>query len=341
MAICNTKASSRQLIDLVHEEAEGRNLSCRSLNGLYDCLAVDGDTNPTPAELVERVQQSDEMEDDGGLLTLHLTSRHRPIDRRRLLEVVESLADTDLRVLFIATQIVEAGADISFQCVYRDYAPIPNIVQAAGRCNRESESDRGTVTVWQLNTASDPTGPADEDDAGAILLPSEQVYTDLDQLEATTRALTETVDAESVVGLGDVSSNRINLDAVDEYYGTLIDRGVGESDISPISDCDFAELKEYSLIDDESVDVLVLKTEDEREAVSEIRRDFADGEYDDARSRLGELTDRRVSVRVQSDRDKHPIEASLDTLGLTRVLVLDLSDPDDARWYGDIAGVMG
>jgi hypothetical protein len=341
MAICNTKASSRQLIDSVHEEAEGRNLSCRSLNELYDCLAVDGDTNPTPAELVERVQQSDEMEDDGGLLTLHLTSRHRPIDRRRLLEVVESLADTDLRVLFIATQIVEAGADISFQHVYRDYAPIPNIVQAAGRCNRESESDRGTVTVWQLDTASDPTGPADEDDAGTILLPSEQVYTDLDQLEATTRALTETFDAESVVGLGDVSSNRINLDAVDEYYGTLINRGVAASDTSPIADCDFDELKQYALIDDESVDVLVLKTEGEREAVSEIREDFIDGEYDDARSRLGEMTDRRVSVRVQTDRDKHPIEASLDTLGLTRVLVLDLSDPDDACWYGDIAGVMG
>jgi CRISPR-associated endonuclease Cas3-HD len=341
MAICNTKASSRQLIDSVHEEAEGRNVPCRSLNELYDCLAADGEANPTPTQLLTRVQQSDVAE-DGGLLTLHLTSRHRPIDRRRLLDVVESLADTDLRVVFVATQIVEAGADISFQSVYRDYAPIPNIVQAAGRCNRESESDRGTVTVWQLDTASDPTKPTEEnDDAGATLLPSEQVYSDLDQLEATTRALTEAVDVESVVGLGDVSSNHINLDAVDEYYDTLIDRGVGESDVSPISDCDLAELKEYSLIDDESVDVLVLKTEDEREAVSEIRRDFADGEYDEARSRLGELTDRRVSVRVQPNQDEHPIEASLDTLGPTQVFVLDLSDSDDARWYREIAGIIG
>ena len=341
MAICNTKPSSQQLIDSVHEEAERRNISCCSLNELYDCLAVDGNANPTPAELIERVNQTDATEDGDELLTLHLTSRHRPIDRRRLLEVVESLADADVRVIFVATQIVEAGADISFQRVYRDYAPIPNIVQAAGRCNRESESDRGTVTVWQLDTASDPTEPTDEGDAGATLLPSEQVYSDLDQLEATTRALTETVDGESVAGLGDVSSNRINLDAVDGYYGTLIDRGVGESDISPIADCDFAELKEYALIDDESVDVLVLKTDDEREAVSEIRRDFTDGEYDDARSRLGELTDRRVSVRVQPDQDEHPIEASLDALGPTQVFVLDLSDSDDAHWYGEIAGVMG
>lgn len=341
MAICNTKASSRQLTDSIHDEAEGRNIPCRSLNELYDSLALDGEANPTPAQLLARVQQSDVAEDDDGLLTLHLTSRHRPIDRRRLLEAVESLAATDLRVLFVATQIVEAGANISFQRVYRDYAPIPNIVQAAGRCNRESESDRGTVTVWQLDTASDPIEPAEEDDAGAALLPSEQVYSNLDQLEATTRSLAETVDAGTVVGLGDVSSNRINLDGVDEYYGTLIDRGVGESDTSPISDFDFAELKEYSLIDDESVDVLVLKTEDEREAVSEIRRDFADGEYDDARSRLGELTDRRVSVRVQPEQDEHPIEASLDTLGPTQVFVLDLSDPDDSHWYGEIAGVMG
>jgi len=341
MAICNTKRSSRQLIDSVHEEADRRNIACCSLNGLYDRLAVDGGANPTPAELLARVQQSDAAEDTGGLLTLHLTSRHRPIDRRRLLEVVESLADTELRVLFVATQIVEAGADISFQRVYRDYAPIPNIVQAAGRCNRESKNGWGTVTVWQLDTASDPTESTEEDGTEATLLPSEQVYADLDQLEATTKALAETVDGESVAGLGDVSSNRINLAAVDEYYGTLIDRGVGESDTSPIVDCDFAELKEYALIDDESVDVLVVKTEDEREAVSEIRRGFTDGEYGEARSRLGELTDRRVSVRVQPDQDEHPIEASLNTLGPTQVFVLDLSDSGDASWYGEIAGVVG
>ena len=340
MAICNTKPSSRQLIDSVHEEAEGRNIMYCSLNELYDCIAVDGDTNPTPAELLARGQQSDVMEDDGGLLTLHLTSRHRPIDRRRLLEVVESLAATDLRVLFVATQIVEAGADISFQRVYRDYAPIPNIVQAAGRCNRESKNERGTVTVWQLNTPSDLTKHREEDGAGAPLLPSEQVYTDLDQLEATTRALTETVDGELMAGLGDVSSNCINLDAVDEYYGTLIDRGITASDRSLIADCDFAELKEYALIDDESVDVLVLKTEDERGAVSKIRRAFSNGEYDDAHLRLGELTDRRVSVRVQPDQDEYPIEKSLDTLGPTQVLVLDLSDSDNTRWYGAITGVI-
>jgi len=340
MAICNTKASSRQLIDSVHEQAESQSISYLSLNELYDSLAADGDANPTSDEVRSRVQQTDVTKDDG-LLTLHLTSRHRPIDRRRLLDVVESLSDADARVIFVATQIVEAGADISFQRVYRDYAPIPNIVQAAGRCNRESESDRGTVTVWQLDTATDPTEPTDEGDAEANLLPGEQVYSDLNQLEATTRALTETVDGESVAGLGDVSSNRINLDAVDKYYDTLIDRGVGESDMSPIADCDLAELKEYALIDDESVDVLVVKTENEREAVSEIRRSFADGEYDDARSRLGELTDRRVSVRIQPDQDEHPIEASLDTLGPTQVFVLDLSEPDDARWYGEIAGVIG
>jgi len=340
MAICNTKRSSRRLIDLVHKEAERRNIACCSLNRLYDCLAVDGGTNPTPTEMLARVQQSNAMEGTGGLLTLQLTSRHRPIDRRRLLNVVESLSETDLRVLFVATQIVEAGADISFQRVYRDYAPIPSIVQAAGRCNRESKNGQGTVTVWQLDTASDPTDPTEEDDAETTLLPSEQVYTDLDQLEATTRALAETVGGESVAGLGDISSNHINLDSVDEYYGTLINRGVAASDTSPIADCNLAELKEYTLIDNESVDVLVLKTEEEREAVSQIRRGFTNGKYDEARSGLGELTDRRVSVRVQPSQDEHPIEASLDTLGPTQVLVLDLSDPDDAWWYDEIAGVV-
>jgi len=50
----------------------------------------------------------------------------------------------------VTTQLVEAGVDIDFDVVYRDFAPLDSVIQAAGRCNRNWKESEGNVTVVNL-----------------------------------------------------------------------------------------------------------------------------------------------------------------------------------------------
>ncbi len=81
----------------------------------------------------------------------HLSAAMCAAHRTEMLNALgESLKDSTRKTLCVSTQVIEAGVDISFSCVIRLTAGMDNVVQSAGRCNRNGESET-PAPVYILN----------------------------------------------------------------------------------------------------------------------------------------------------------------------------------------------
>ncbi|GAB6905167.1 CRISPR-associated helicase cas3 [Desulfosarcina cetonica] len=78
------------------------------------------------------------MECEKAFLTTDLCPAHRLSILARLRENLHP--KTKRLTLCISTQLIEAGVDVSFDCVIRAEAGMDSIIQAAGRCNRNKEN---------------------------------------------------------------------------------------------------------------------------------------------------------------------------------------------------------
>jgi CRISPR-associated endonuclease/helicase Cas3 len=73
-----------------------------------------------------------------------LHSRFRPAEKQRWAELLQSQIPSEGRIL-IATQVIEAGVDISSSLLITDLAPWASMVQRFGRCNRAGEFDAARI----------------------------------------------------------------------------------------------------------------------------------------------------------------------------------------------------
>ncbi|MDK3161106.1 CRISPR-associated helicase Cas3' [Kamptonema cortianum] len=81
-------------------------------------------------------------------------STNMVVEHRR--QVLQSLRQNPGRL--IATQCVEAGVDLDFRCVYRAWAPLDSVAQAAGRCNRNGKEELGNFIVFTPEDEGFPDG---------------------------------------------------------------------------------------------------------------------------------------------------------------------------------------
>lgn len=91
----------------------------------------------------------------------HLSKAMCPDHRKKIIKQIRKDLKNKELIFVVSTQLVEAGVDFDFPCVYREIAPLESIIQAAGRCNREGkllpeEGRLGKVFIFRLENAVFP-----------------------------------------------------------------------------------------------------------------------------------------------------------------------------------------
>lgn len=81
---------------------------------------------------------------------IHLSTSMCPCHRKEKLDYARKLLQEKKPLICVTTQLIEAGVDISFNCVIRSLAGLESIAQAAGRCNRHGEAGIKPVYVIRL-----------------------------------------------------------------------------------------------------------------------------------------------------------------------------------------------
>lgn len=102
----------------------------------------------TSKNLYERLKKRFE---EKGLKTecLLLNSTILPTQKRNIVGKINGM-DENKRILLISTQSVEAGLDVSFDFVVRDFSILESIEQVRGRCNRNREITEGHVYLTEI-----------------------------------------------------------------------------------------------------------------------------------------------------------------------------------------------
>lgn len=320
LAITNTVESAASLTEHVMSAAtRSQGDTCHLADSL---LAFYRDRNVTPssdtsqlgAEYLHYLTDRTTAEPD--MLVGTLTARLRPVDRSLLLSALRHRLGADqptpfddVPLLTISTQLIEAGVDISFDRLYRDLGPVPALVQAAGRCNRNFSGTVSPVTLWRL-------APAETE----ARVPSEQIYGARSLLRPARQAL-QTLRNEGTEQRQIPEAAMIS-NGISTYYENLHDQRQTASRTSDLVEAfdtaDGAALREASLIEEHrnTQEVAVIVSDADCAAQTAYQSAHKQGDWVSADDALDYLKQLFISMPVESDGEAN--DTSFATLDVTR-----------------------
>lgn len=148
-------------------------------------------------------------------LTTNLCAAHRS---DRIAAIKEALAEKRGPLVVVSTNLIEAGVDISFECVYRSMAGLDSLAQTAGRCNRNGEMETGRIYLIKL----------EDENTG-----------NMEELRQNTRV------AESVIseyGRSDKRDSLLTPKWMEEYYRRVYDHAKDRMNFPTEPDTNMIEL---------------------------------------------------------------------------------------------------
>lgn len=94
-----------------------------------------------------------------GIRVEYLTTNLCPENRSDKIKDIKVILDKNRKneekskekIVVISTSLIEAGVDISFECVCRSLAGLDSIAQSAGRCNRNGERKFGELYIFKID----------------------------------------------------------------------------------------------------------------------------------------------------------------------------------------------
>ncbi|MEK4149492.1 CRISPR-associated helicase Cas3' [Robertmurraya sp. FSL W8-0741] len=104
-------------------------------------LLVILNTKSVVKDLYEKLKESIDI------TVYHLSTSMCAAHRNSILGEVREQLEVGNKVICVSTQLIEAGVDVSFECVIRSLAGLDSIAQAAGRCNRHGEMGIRSVYI--------------------------------------------------------------------------------------------------------------------------------------------------------------------------------------------------
>jgi CRISPR-associated endonuclease/helicase Cas3 len=126
---------------------EAANFILEQARGVKSILAI-VNTKPVARKIFECIHSI--ADNSKEYRPFHLSTNMCPAHRSTVLsEMHDCLKDKDnpQKIICISTMLIEAGVNISFEHVVRSLTGLDSIVQAAGRCNRNRETECGIVSV--------------------------------------------------------------------------------------------------------------------------------------------------------------------------------------------------
>lgn len=120
----------------------------KNLNDCFESGLVVVNTVKTSREIYEMITEiKDEIDIDFSLGLLNST--FLPYQKEKIIDKLNELEENE-KFILVSTQSIEAGMDVDFGFVVRDFATLDSIEQVRGRCNRENNRKTGNIYLLKL-----------------------------------------------------------------------------------------------------------------------------------------------------------------------------------------------